>query len=274
MDRISKGDIPPVITDTYQGDFNEIKNNLNTCIGAITALITDTHTLSAAAVAGNLDVRADASRHLGDFRVIIEGVNNTLDSVIEPLNIAAEYVDRISKGDIPSKITAQYHGDFNEIKNNLNGCIDAIHLLVEDTKDLTQAAIRGELTVRADATRHHGDFKKVIDGVNATLDSIITPINEVYRIASEYSESNFSARFNQNLQMNGDWIPFVQTFERMSRLLVNFVQEITRISSSFANGDFTSKLRTDLNVRGDLVLVKDSLNQVSDNLSHVLGIYW
>jgi len=27
MDRISKGDIPPKITDAYTGDFNEVKNN-------------------------------------------------------------------------------------------------------------------------------------------------------------------------------------------------------------------------------------------------------
>jgi methyl-accepting chemotaxis protein len=40
VERISKGDNPPPITDTYQGDFNLIKNNLNTLIasmGEITA---------------------------------------------------------------------------------------------------------------------------------------------------------------------------------------------------------------------------------------------
>ena len=32
VEQISKGDIPPQITDTYHGDFNLIKNNLNTLI--------------------------------------------------------------------------------------------------------------------------------------------------------------------------------------------------------------------------------------------------
>ena len=45
MDRISKGDIPPKITDTYNGDFNEIKNNLNQCIDAINGLIAEATTL-------------------------------------------------------------------------------------------------------------------------------------------------------------------------------------------------------------------------------------
>jgi len=35
VDRISKGDVPPQITDTYQGEFNAIKNNLNTLIVAM-----------------------------------------------------------------------------------------------------------------------------------------------------------------------------------------------------------------------------------------------
>ena len=36
-----------------------------------------------------------------EFRGIATDLNEALDSVIGPLNVAAEYVDRISKGDIP-----------------------------------------------------------------------------------------------------------------------------------------------------------------------------
>ena len=54
-----------------------------------------------AAVEGKLEKRADASKHQGDFRKIVEGVNDTLDAVIDPLTVAAEYVEKISQGDIP-----------------------------------------------------------------------------------------------------------------------------------------------------------------------------
>ena len=39
-------------------------------------------------------------------------------------------MDRIAKGDMPEQITTEYKGDFNEIKNNLNQCIDAVTDLV------------------------------------------------------------------------------------------------------------------------------------------------
>ncbi len=177
VDRISKGDIPPRITDSYNGDFNDIKNNLNTCIDAINLLTTDTDTLIKASVAGKLATRADASKHQGGFKKIVAGVNETLDAVIGPLNVAAEYVDRISKGDIPPRISDSYNGDFNEIKNNLNTCIDAVELLVSDTGTLVQAAVAGKLATRADSSKHRGDFRKIVAGVNETQDSVIGPLN-------------------------------------------------------------------------------------------------
>jgi PAS domain S-box-containing protein len=54
VEQISKGDIPPQITDTYNGDFNLIKNNLNTLIVAMNEI-----TAAAEEIAnGNLTVDA------------------------------------------------------------------------------------------------------------------------------------------------------------------------------------------------------------------------
>ena len=49
---------------------------------AIQRMGIDTAMLSDAAVEGRLGVRADASRHQGDFRKIVQGVNETLDSLV------------------------------------------------------------------------------------------------------------------------------------------------------------------------------------------------
>ncbi|WP_462324143.1 PAS domain-containing protein, partial [Desulfoplanes sp.] len=88
----------------------------------VTKGVTD---LVEAAKDGKLDARADVAAFEGNYAKIVQGINDTLDAVIGPLNVSAEYIDRISKGDIPAKITDDYKGDFNEIKNNLNMCIDA-----------------------------------------------------------------------------------------------------------------------------------------------------
>jgi methyl-accepting chemotaxis protein len=179
VDKISKGNIPAKITDNYNGDFNLIKNNLNACIDAVNAMVADANMLAQAAVEGKLATRADASKHGGDYRKIVDGFNRTLDSVVGPLNVSADYLDKISKGNIPAKITDNYNGDFNLIKNNLNTCIDAVNAMVADANLLAQAAVEGKLTTRADESKHGGDFRKIVDGFNRTLDSVVSPLKDV-----------------------------------------------------------------------------------------------
>ena len=121
-------------------NFKKINDGLERTAQAIADLVRDADELAKAAVEGKLATRADAAKHQGDYRKIVEGVNNTLDAVIGPLNVAAEYVDRIGKGDIPPTITDTYKGDFNEIKNNLNNCINGLGGLVECNEVLKRMA--------------------------------------------------------------------------------------------------------------------------------------
>ncbi|MCX8054771.1 MAG: methyl-accepting chemotaxis protein [Ignavibacteria bacterium] len=265
VDRISKGDIPPKITDEYKGDFNEIKNNLNTCIDAVNLLVSDAHSLARAAVEGRLDTRADASKHQGDFRKIVQGVNDTLDAVIGPLNVAAEYVDRISKGDIPPKITDEYKGDFNEIKNNLNTCIDAINLLVQDSLMLVKAAEEGELKTRAEAIRHQGDFRKIIEGVNKTLDNVINPMNVAADFLHRVSNGMELIKITDNYK--GDF----NVIKNNINTCIDILYSILGDTSMLAKGAVEGRL----DIRADLSKYKNAwyelVKGINDTLDAVTG---
>ncbi|HWQ62886.1 MAG TPA: methyl-accepting chemotaxis protein, partial [Methanospirillum sp.] len=204
--KISHGDMTAQMN--MASDKDQIYEYLIKMKESINVLVQDANMLSQAAIDGKLDTRADATKHEGDYRKIIEGVNKTLDAVIGPLNVAANYVERISKGDIPVQITDTYSGDFNVIRNNLNICIDAVNALVSDVDMLSKAGVEGRLQTRADATKHQGDFRKIVEGVNETLDSVIVPVNEALRVSKEYADSNFAARFDPSLNISGDWIAF------------------------------------------------------------------
>ncbi|MCX6624972.1 MAG: methyl-accepting chemotaxis protein, partial [Acidobacteria bacterium] len=131
---------------------------------------------------GHLGERGRADQFQGMHREMVQGINAILDAVIAPLNVAADYVDKISRGAIPAKISDTYNGDFNTIKNNLNNCIDNINALVADATMLAKAAVEGKLATRADAAKHGGDYRKIVEGVNSTLDSVIGPLN----VAADY----------------------------------------------------------------------------------------
>ena len=56
----------------------------------IHALINDTDMLAKGVAEGRVGTRIDASKHLGDYRKIVQGVNQTLEAIVAPLKATAE----------------------------------------------------------------------------------------------------------------------------------------------------------------------------------------
>ncbi|CAK0777215.1 methyl-accepting chemotaxis protein [Gammaproteobacteria bacterium] len=266
VDDISKGAIPAKITDSYNGDFNTIKNNLNTCIDAVNALVADANLLSRAAIEGKLATRANISKHQGDFRRIVQGVNNTLDAVIGPLNVAARYVDDISKGAIPAKITDSYNGDFNTIKNNLNTCIDAVNALVEDARTLAQAGAEGQLMVRADATRHQGDYRRIVEGVNSTLNAVVGPVTEVIRVMAALEKGDLSQRIDSQYQ--GMLGQLRDSVNNTVTQLSTAIEEVVRVMAAIEKGDLSQHV--DAACQGRLSQLRNSVNNTVVRLADTI----
>jgi len=234
VDRLSKGDVPAQIAEAWPGDLDQLRQSLNRCSEAVGALVADADMLVQGAVAGRLSTRADATRHHGDFRKIVQGVNDTLDAVIGPLNVAAQYVADISRGAIPAKITASYGGDFEAVKNNLNQCIDAVNALVADANLLATAAVEGRLTTRADATRHQGDFRKVVEGVNKTLDAVLEPIQGATRVLEKLAQRDLTARVQGSYRGDHARVKQAlnQTAEALNDALTSVADVVSQVSAA------------------------------------------
>ena len=269
VDRISKGDIPQKISDTYHGDFNEIKNNLNMCIDAVNALVTDADKLSKAAVDGKLATRADASKHQGDFRKIVQGVDDCLDAVIGPLNVAAEYIERISKGDIPNKITDSYNGDFNEIKNSLNKCIEAVNALVADADVLSKAAVEGKLATRADASKHSGDFRKIVQGVDDCLDAVIGPLNVAADYVNNISNGNIPQKITDNY--NGDFNTIKNNLNKCVDAVNKLVADAAMLSKAAVDGKLATRADATKH-EGDFRKIVQGVNETLDAVIGPLNV--
>jgi len=234
VDRISKGDIPESITDDYKGDFNEIKNNLNQCIDVMTGLLKETDALVTATVDGKLDTRGDAEKFPGGWGKLVGGVNNLVDAFVGPINVTAEYVDRISKGDIPESITDDYKGDFNEIKNNLNQCIDVMTGLLKETDALVNATVDGKLDTRGDAEKFPGGWGKLVGGVNNLVDAFVGPINVTAEYVDRISKGDIPESITDDYK--GDFNEIKNNLNMMIENLTHFAVNVQTASDQVATG--------------------------------------
>jgi methyl-accepting chemotaxis protein len=119
-------------------------------VNIIKSILDETQHLTESCLDGKLNTRADPEKINFEFRGIVQGINEMLEALIKPLKVSADYVDRISKGDIPAKITDSYNGDFNEIKNNLNLMIDSMNKVTEAAQEMAIGNVELEVKQRSE----------------------------------------------------------------------------------------------------------------------------
>jgi methyl-accepting chemotaxis protein len=265
MKKISDGDVSLNISP--RDDKDEIAPALKNTIETIRSLVDETGKLIKATQEGKLNTRGNATLYLGSWKELVIGINSLIDAFVAPINVTADYINQISKGDIPKKITDTYMGDFNEIKNNLNTCIDAVNALVADANMLSAAAVEGKLSTRADASKHGGDFAKIVDGVNKTLDAVIKPVQEAAAVLNEMANGNLQMRVTGNY--NGDHAEIKNALNETLDALSAYVDEIASVLTEMANSNMVVEISGDY--KGDFAPIKQALNLIIESFNQVLS---
>jgi methyl-accepting chemotaxis protein len=96
--------------EQFAGKKAEINVTIEQVRSNLKALSADVEMLATAAHEGRVSVRADAAVHQGDFRKIVEGVNNTLEMIVAPIATVKVAIEAISTA---SKEIAQGNADLS-----------------------------------------------------------------------------------------------------------------------------------------------------------------
>ncbi|MSM41651.1 MAG: HAMP domain-containing protein, partial [Geobacter sp.] len=169
-ERVAAGDLAVEIT--AKSDKDVLAQSMISVVKSLRELVTDANQLSEAAVAGKLATRGDADKFTGGYKEIVNGINATLDAVIGPLNVAATYIEQISKGVIPTHITENYNGDFNAIKQNLNVLIDAMNKITAAAKEIAG----GNLVVEIRERSEHDELMKALGAMVRKLSEVVAEV--------------------------------------------------------------------------------------------------
>ncbi len=151
VEHMAAGDLSQSVESDSSDEIGTLFHTMKTMIGKIRAIVQEINGLTEAARDGQLGVRADAAKHDGDYREIIDGINRTLDALIEPLKMTTGHIDQISKGVLPAKIEANYKGDFNEIKGSINRMIENLTIFASDVKGAADNVASGSQQFSAGA---------------------------------------------------------------------------------------------------------------------------
>ena len=185
LNRMANGEeLESIDAAKFGGEFRDMVVSLNAVKDSLYLLLGDSNMLSEAAARGALSTRADAAKHKGGYRQIIEGINNTLDSVISPINEAAQALAKVSEGDLSAAITSEFAGDYAIIKNSLNGTVETLKAYIAEIAEVLGEMSRGNLNVGIHA-EYRGDFKELRESINTIIASLNSVVSDMGTAADQ-----------------------------------------------------------------------------------------
>lgn len=230
---------------------------INAGIGMLTSEVTE----------GKLSTRGEENQYTGVWREIVENINHLIISFVKPINVTADYIERISQGNIPPAITDEYKGDFNTIKMNINQCISIMSGLVKETNDLIGAAEKGQLDVRGQEDHFQGAWRELVHEVNSLLETVVTPLRDVSETMQYMSHGNLEVKVRGQYQ--GEFKVLSDSVNTTVEKLSMVVNEISGTLGEIAEGNIN--LDNIQVYEGNFESISHSMNKIVDSLNTTLG---
>jgi methyl-accepting chemotaxis protein len=158
---------------------------INTTIEQVRAnlqkLIADTDLLVKAAADGKLGTRAEAAAHQGDFRRIVEGINKTLEMVVEPLKVASESSAALaSSSEELTAVSQQMAGNAEETATQANVVSAASEQVSKNVSSVASASEEMQASIREIAKNANESARVAKNAVSVahTTNQTVTKLGE------------------------------------------------------------------------------------------------
>jgi methyl-accepting chemotaxis protein len=240
LERFSRGDLPGKMERPFPGDFDRQRVALDALIDVVLMRNEDLKALLAGAAAGRLDVRADVRRYPGYNGKMIAGINDLLDAIVRPVEVAAGRIEALSEGELPPRIDEDFRGRFGELKASVNRLVEVMELRNQDLGMLIGAATEGRLGVRADPGRYRGSNGKLFQGVNEMLDAIVRPLRQAEAVVDQLARGETPPPLEQ--AWPGELDALRVDLNRCSAAIADLVAQVSLATSAGQRGELARRV--------------------------------
>jgi methyl-accepting chemotaxis protein len=183
MQKIAAGDLSSEVSPKDNKD--EISPALAKTIKSVRGLVEETRVLTKAAVEGQLGTRGNAEQFQGGYRDIVDGVNRTLDAILDPINDAAGVLQRVAERDLTARVTGEYKGDHAKIKVALNTAVDNLQQALDEISGAAeQVASAADQIATASQTLAQGASEEA-----STIEEVSSSLHEITSMAKTSAAS-------------------------------------------------------------------------------------
>jgi methyl-accepting chemotaxis protein len=254
-------------------EVGQIKGAFGTILQVIKELEADTDMLIGAAMEGRLTVRADAERHQGTYRRIVDGINATLDAMIAPVRESSDVLSELSKGNLDVRVTGDFKGDFALIKDALSNTIETLKGYISDITYVLGEMAKGVLTVGIES-EYKGDFAALKESINKSIGAFNSVLNDINAAAEEVSMGTEQVSGSSQVISKGS-LEQASALEELTQA-ISLIADQTRQNAESANtaSQLSQKAKDDAEIGNEKMKALQSamqeINESSTSISKII----
>ncbi|OFV69758.1 methyl-accepting chemotaxis protein [Acetobacterium wieringae] len=262
-------------TSDVSAQFAEIRNSLSEVKDSVDNLIADATMLAQAGIEGQLDTRADASRHQGDFAKIVDGVNATLDAVVAPVQEASATLKELAQGNLNTGMVGNYNGDYTRIKEDMNQTVAFLKRYVDEIAYTLKEVGSGNLDLEI-TDDYLGDFqaiKSALNGITTTLSQTMSDINE----AAGQVEAGAIQISDGGQALSQGTTEQASSIQELTASIEEVASETKRNAQNANNAnELATEVKTNAEVgntqMAEMVAAMVEINEASSNISKIIKV--
>ncbi|KNY29702.1 methyl-accepting chemotaxis protein [Pseudobacteroides cellulosolvens] len=262
--RIAEGNLDIVINERSEKDI--LAASMKQVVHTLKDLINETSILSKAASQGELSVRGDISKLQGGYAEIVNGINNTLDAVIEPINEASTILGNMVVNDYSVEMTGKYQGMLKEFSDKIN----LVKSRLLSVQDIAVRVSKGDISRLDEFTKigKRSDNDKLIPSFTEMMKTIQDLMNEVERITNAASEGNLEIRGDIS-KFEGGYKTIIGGVNNTLNAISDPLNSALTVLAKMAQNDYTNDISG--NYKGSFKELVSAINYVQLTLNHVLN---
>lgn len=180
-----------------KSDNDLLSKKLAEMIQTIKGLISEIGNLADSAVEGRLSVRGDERKYSGDYSTIINGINKTLDAVVQPIKEASVVLEEMSKGNLQVAVQGDYKGDHAAIKDAINDTINAFNEVLGNINSASEQVATGSRLVSASSqalSQGSTEQASSIEEISASIEEVASQTRQNAANANQANELASTAK--------------------------------------------------------------------------------
>jgi methyl-accepting chemotaxis protein len=262
--RVAAGDLKVVVNVRSEHDL--LAKSLCIEIETLQKLIAETSKLTAAASQGQLNVRGDADRFEGEYRLLITGFNQTLDAITAPLAEAGTVLGKMAVNDYTVAMTDDYQGLLKEFAAQINLVRQQLLSLQNLFIQVAQGDISQLDEYRAQGKQSEND--QLIPAAITMMEALQNLIAETGTVAEAAARGELAVRGDAG-KLSGKYQEIVIGINDALDRMVQPINEALTVLEAMAQGNLDHTM--DGSYQGAYARLQEAINETVQSFNSTLG---